>query len=77
MIPKDLLEDWRTYDITKQVVSAMQKEKDNLTASMQLGHFINTDSMESTFGQISKATGKIEGIEAFFNIINGREVDED
>ena len=77
MIPKDLLEDWLGYEITKKVVSAMQSKKDELTASMQLGHFVSTDNMEATFGAISKATGKMEGYDNFFNIVNGRDEDED
>ena len=76
MIPKDILEDWMTFESTKRVVSAMQQKKDNLTGEMQLGRFVNTDSMEQTFGQSSKAVGKMEGYDDFFDIINGRDIDE-
>jgi len=70
-IPKDLLDDWKGYEISQRIIRAMQDEKDALTQSMQLGHFVNTDDMESTFGASSKAIGKMEGLNEFFNLISG------
>jgi len=76
MIPKDLLDDWKTYEISQRVISAMQTRKDALTESMQLGHFIDESNMESTFGQCAHATGVMEGLNLFFDIISGGRDDE-
>jgi len=77
MIPPDLLEQWRGYEISQRVIKAMQEEKDALTESMQLGHFVNPSSMEQSFGESSHAVGKMEAFNTFFNIIMGGVRDED
>lgn len=76
MIPKDLLEEWKHYEITGQVIAAMEKEKERLLTAMELGHFVNPSDMEETFGGVTKASGKMEGLNTFFEIIGGNE-DED
>jgi hypothetical protein len=71
MIDPDILEDWRGYEVSQIVIRAMQKRKDALTESMQLGHFIDESNMESTFGQCSHAAGEMVGLNVFFDIISG------
>ena len=76
MIPTDLLSEWKKYEISGQVIKAMQEEKDRLITAMEFGHFVNHANMEETFGQIAQATGEIKGLNAFFEII-GEESDDD
>jgi len=76
VIPTDLLNEWKNYEISGQVIKAMQEEKDRLTTAMEFGQFVNPSSMEETFGQIAQATGEMKGLNTFFQII-GEDEDED
>lgn len=53
----------------------MREEKERLLAAMSFGQFVNPSSMEETFGQIAQATGKMKGLNTFFEIIG--EVEDD
>jgi hypothetical protein len=75
MIHKDRLAQWRDYEMSGQVIKAMQEEKDQLLNAMESGVFVNPSNMEDTFGGITKATGKMEGLNTFFNIIGGENED--
>ncbi len=69
MIPTDLLSEWKRYEVSGQVIKAMREEKERLLAAMSFGQFVNPSSMEETFGQIAQATGKMKGLNTFFEII--------
>jgi len=75
MINKDLLDEWRGYEISAQVIQAMQNVKEELLAAMEWGQFVNPSNMEETFGMSAKAAGRMEGLNEFFNIIGGRDED--
>jgi len=75
MISTDLLSEWKRYQVSGQVIKAMQEEKERLITAMAFGQFVNPSSMEETFGQIAKATGEIKGLNTFFQII-GEEDDD-
>jgi len=75
MIAKDLLDEWRNYEVSGQVIEAMEKARDELLKSMEWGHFVNPSNMEETFGMSAKAAGVMEGLNKFFNIIGGQDED--
>ena len=75
MIAKDLLDEWQHYEVSAQVIDAMQKAKDDLLNAMEWGQFVNPSNMEETFGMSAKAAGRMEGLNEFFSIIGRNDED--
>ncbi len=76
MINPEALEEWKANPMTRQVMALLNEEKQNLLVSMGMGHFLNLENMEESFGNAAKNVGVIEGIDKFFNLLE-REVEDE
>ena len=74
-ILKDDLAEWRLHPVSIELTQLMHEELDRIKQSMADGHYLNLEGMHETFGAMSKAVGEIEGLNHYFNIIEG-ETDE-
>lgn len=75
-IPKDELERWKLNSVSIEVTRLLQEGRDHLTEAIASGQFLNLENMQETFGMTAKVLGEIDGINHYFEIIEG-DKDED
>jgi len=76
-IPKDELARWKLDSVSIELTRLMQEGLDILMEAMASGQFLNLENMQETFGMTAKALGKKNGINHYFEIIEGGIEDED
>jgi len=76
-IPKDELARWKLDSVSIELTRMMQEGLDILMEAMASGQFLNLENMQETFGMTAKAAGEIDGINHYFEIIEGGIEDED
>lgn len=67
MISKEAFNAWKEHPVTAYIIKEMQEVRNEVNEALATGAFLNLSDMESTFGNVSKATGYISGLDEFLN----------
>jgi len=73
MINPEAVQEWNANPVTVEMMGLLEKEKTRIMESMANGHFLNLDSMETTFGDYANAVGEVAGINRIFTLLQEAE----